>query len=568
MSLVQIAQTAFEAGMMRLAPHLLPPNSAWTMDNLLLDVDGSAYKRGGVTAVTSDDFGSGLRFLWDGDLAGGHRTVFASSASMGTIDVDGETPIDFTTGGIGAPRRAAVLEGLLFVDDWAYGGSRLTAGYSTGTVAVTEGDETVVGTGTAWIANLDPGMVLNVGGRLLAVKAVTDDTHLELYVPWPGATDGSEAYTAAPVQAIPAAYHPNGIYAAVGNRLLSADGANVFMSKGGDSTTWDVTEYHAIPAGDIPVAIEGIGDLAYVFTTGGVWGITNLPFDLTDDLGNPQQTLERVSGDVIVQSAPGVTFWDNQIVVPALDGVWLFGKGSPELLTRSIGPLWNEIVRSGYSTGKADVMAGYLHLPIIDDGVHVQMVLACRLDRPVRIRGLGVVYPWTTLSGAGVQVTCFAARVERPPALLGAERDGGLVLRMADFNPDGLGLDHDGSTVDWELFTRDYATGPLNENFVKKMQLRYELLGDGTATIIAENGTESRPSGVLWGEENWGEFIWSETELAALLGQAPESTGDKPYPWNVHQTARYVRFRLRNANPATRTIIRSIELFVRPSGRM
>lgn len=569
MSLEQLAQTAFEAGMMRLAPHLLPPNAAWSMENLLLDVDGSAYKRSGVTAITDAPFDDGLRFLWDGDLAAGHRTVFASGSGMGTIDVDGESPIDFGTGGIGAPVRPAVIEGLLFAGQWCYGGSRLVVPYSAGTLAVVEGDTTVTGTGTNWDPNIDPGMVLNIGDRLVAVKNVVDDDTLELAVPWPGATGGTLAYTAAPVQAIPAVYHPNGIYAAIAGRLLSADGTDVFMSKGGDSTTWDVTEFHRIPAGDTPVAMEGIGDIGYVFATGGVWGITNLPFDLTDDLGNSQQALERVSGDVIVQSAAGVTFWDNQIVVPALDGVWLFGKGSSELLTRSIGPLWDEYVRAGYSVGLAAVFHGHLHMPILDVGQHVQTVLVCRLDRPVRIRGLGVVYPWTTLAGAGANVTCFAARVEQPPALLAAERDADCrVLRMGDFDPDGLAEDHDGAIVDWELLSRDFATGPLNENFVKWLRLRYELLGD-EAFITAATGTDARPpTDVIWGAFLWGASPWTEGEIDSLVGQAPVSNGDLPYTWKVDQEARYVRARLRNVGGSTRCVLRSLEWFVRPSGRM
>jgi hypothetical protein len=57
------------------------------------------------------------------------------------------------------------------------------APYSTGTVAFTANSPVIVGTGTAWVGNVEPGMFLTDSGNtfcLGVVKTVTDNTHITL----------------------------------------------------------------------------------------------------------------------------------------------------------------------------------------------------------------------------------------------------------------------------------------------------------------------------------------------------------------------------------------------------
>jgi hypothetical protein len=54
----------------------------------------------------------------------------------------------------------------------------------TGTVAVTNGSTTVVGTGTTFTGLA--AATLNIGGRVVVVNTVTDATHLDLTYPWAG----------------------------------------------------------------------------------------------------------------------------------------------------------------------------------------------------------------------------------------------------------------------------------------------------------------------------------------------------------------------------------------------
>lgn len=69
--------------------------------------------------------------------------------------------------------------------------------YNTGTVAVTGGDATVVGTGTGWAIGLVAGGMFSCAGHAIPILSVTDDTHLELAYPWPASSASGQAYAIA-----------------------------------------------------------------------------------------------------------------------------------------------------------------------------------------------------------------------------------------------------------------------------------------------------------------------------------------------------------------------------------
>jgi hypothetical protein len=67
--------------------------------------------------------------------------------------------------------------------------------YTTGTIAVVGDGTTVTGTGTLWLpSNVKPGDTLNVNGFMCMIESVTDSTHLELAVPYPGNTNSGLSY--------------------------------------------------------------------------------------------------------------------------------------------------------------------------------------------------------------------------------------------------------------------------------------------------------------------------------------------------------------------------------------
>lgn len=565
-------QQDFAAGMVRVAPHLLPTNAAWLLQNLMLDDDGSVFKRGGTTAKTDVFDANGLTWCWDGYLLGGQRTVVASATKFGVLDTDDETILNLANGGLSAPARPVVMNGVLFVGTKAYGGSRITTAYSAGTLAVTEGSATVTGTGTSWSTNLSAGSLLAVSGRLVAVQSVDSDTQVTLSKAWTGSTAAGVSYTAGPMQSIPSAMHPSGVYAVAGNRFLSCVNDFAYFSDIDDWNTWDPTDYHRVGGATITGAVS-LSDITFLFTTGGVWAISNITYDLTDALGNVQQRLDPVNTDLVLWGSQGVASWQNTLIVPAIDGLWLFGNGAPVKASNAITALWTGYVEGGYTVGQAVVYQGRYILPVLN-GTNLIDLLVCRIDRPIKAGRLDTVFPWTTWAGSGADMTAFTVRVGaavREPVLFGAANTGHLVT-YPEFVPDGTPLDHDGSAPIVDLVTRDYATGALNVNLVKWARVRYELIAKtATAVLGALYGSEGRPGLAQWGEVVWGNFQWTAADypdFAFLDGEAPEDDGANPFKWKVNKKVRYFRFRLVCDDPCDRLVIRSIELAVRPSGRI
>lgn len=80
----------------------------------------------------------------------------------------------------------------------------ITPIYATGTVAVTNGDAVIVGTGTLWLANVKAGDKISVGSASQSavsatwytVQTVTDNTHITLTTTYGQATLGGQSYTA------------------------------------------------------------------------------------------------------------------------------------------------------------------------------------------------------------------------------------------------------------------------------------------------------------------------------------------------------------------------------------
>lgn len=576
-----LIQDDFAAGMFRIAPHLIPRNGAWRMENYLLDEDGSAYARRGSAMKSNAAFGaSGLRLLWDGFLAGGQRTVFANAADFGVLGADDVTPVNVGGAGLAGPVRPVAIDGLLFAGASAYGGSRKTASYAAGTVTVTQGSTALVGAGTAWLASVDAGMVLVVDGRLHAVEAVVDNTHITLARPWTAATAAGKAYTLDPVATVPDRYNPGGTWAAAGNRLVSMKGDRVAFSNEFDTTEWAADDEWLVPEGAELLGGAPIGDTLLVFSTAGMWAIGNLALDLTDAVGNTQQSLQRVNADLVLWGEAGIATWENALVVPCTSGVWLVGQGRQALLSESITTLLASYVALGHRVGQATVFRSHYLLPVLDSGGSPVDLLVCRLDRPVDVRRFGKVWPWTNWAGAAANVAALEVRVSggtsRQPLLLGGERvAGSRVIAYAPFTPDGPGLDHDGSVPVPEFVSRDTATGGArqNLNLVKRIRARYELIAETTtATLKAAYGSEAKPAAVAWGAFTWGDGArWQDAEglsFSSLTPDGSENPGDVMHAWRVNKSRRFLRVRLRVEDECHRFVLRAVELTVRPSGRM
>jgi hypothetical protein len=79
--------------------------------------------------------------------------------------------------------------------------------YTTGTIAVVAGDQTVTGTTTSWTSTIKPGAMIFIDGIPYEVLSLTDATHLELVKPYEGTTASGLAYKIGDVPALPEPFH-------------------------------------------------------------------------------------------------------------------------------------------------------------------------------------------------------------------------------------------------------------------------------------------------------------------------------------------------------------------------
>ena len=443
------------------------------------------------------------------------------------------------------------MNGMLFFPGGAiYGGSRKTSAVSiAGEVIVANEGSPIVQTAnpptTPWNSgSIDVGMLLRLktglgDHRYYAVKSIDNDHQVTLASPYLGPSF---------VDFIDFEFVPVGslsqvatIYFVAGNRLIACDGDRAYESNIGDPNTFTADEYQRVPAGAQILGGEGIRDTGLLFTTAGVWAIGNLAFRLTDANGSMQQRFEQVSRDLIVWSWPGITQWGTRLIVPAVDGVWLVDSiSAPERITTGLDELYRSYVDAGHHTGIAAVFNNHYFLPILDSSNALIDLLVCRLAPTRR----GHAFGWTRFSGDGATVSALAVRAAtttaRQPALLGAHRTNGRVLRLPYHIPSAT--DADASAFQMELVSRQWFSGNLVKNFVAKIRAR-----------IASTGTTA----AAWQEEDGGWTSLSPDAAAATL------TGE-PAKWNVGKLRRAIRFRLRSSGPF---VLHSLEVFIRQSGR-
>lgn len=554
MGLGTIPQDDFSAGAFPgMARDEVPTNGFEDGINCLIDDDGLPYRRGGSSYKSNGNFSSGNRFIWDGYLAPGQRTLIASATKFGVLDSDDATVIDLANGGLAQPLKAAAIEGLLFLPGGKlYGGARLQSSGSIGNVGVTLASQTV--TGANFNTNARAGQLFTTDSvHYYAIEEVTNDNTIKLAVPFREATNASIAASVGPFAAAPKIAD---IYLAISNRILACINDRVYESVVGDSMDFTADEYHQLAGGTRILGAEASRDVAIIFTTAGVWAISGTAFDLTDADGNPQQRLEQISRDLILWSWAGIATWGNSLVVPAVDGVWLVDSVSaPSRITGGMATKYRSYVDAGYHTGFATVFNNHYFLPVLDSNNAFVDLLSCRLVPTRRGRGT-TAFGWTRHDGDGANMIGITVRAAsttaRNPYLIGGHRGNGRICKLSYFTETAAtAADADGSAHVWEFVTREFITGGLVENFIKKLRARFELVDSA-----AVNPTLS----AAWAE--------GDDAYEALSGAAPEADlTDDPYPWKVGKTRRAIHFRLRSAGAAAKCRLHSLELFVRPSAR-
>jgi hypothetical protein len=583
--LAQLAQLDYSAGMWRsVARNLIPENGAWDILNGLLDEDGSVYRRGGPQYLSTGAFGSSLRFLWDGFLVPGRRTLIASTAAYGVLDAS-EAPLSLGGTGMSAPKRAVEVAGMLFIGGGQmYGGSRKTADYTTGTVSVTNGSKTVTGSGVTWNTLVDSGMLLRIGsGRYYVVESFDSTTQLTLRDAYEGTTASGQVYALSRLGTAP---RVSDIYAVAANRLFSLEGSKAYFSAVLKPQSFTpTTDVHTLPGGANAVGAAPIGNELLIFTTNGLWLLAGIEQDIVDEVGNPQHQLRQVNPELLLLSHEGIANYRGAVVAPCADGIWLVdGVSTPELLTRSITQLWRYYVAQGYRTGLATVSRSHYYLPILDPVAGgVEDVLVCRLDRPTG-SPIGTAYPWTHMDGYVRKLGNFAVRsggsdAARKPELIATSTgsDARVAKCSSFFEPTAaVKNDPDGSTHLLDITYRDIPTADgFSQNTVRRVRLRYELedaASDNPTIRGYYRSEESPPPGSEWGAFEWGAGEWSAIPEDVFLGMtnpgdAPEDKGDHPFVWHINKHLRFFRPRFKSSGPAAKLKLRSMELFIRQGTR-
>lgn len=326
--LARLAQSDFSAGMWR--SHRCPPNGAFSLKDFLIDDGGNPYQRGGLVGLTTAAFGgetgvfssADLLGVWDHRYEVGRRTLIASKTEWGVMFADehGYTTIPSFTGALTKPVRGTFLGGVLFLDNGGtYAGSTHPSTHSTGTVTVVQGSKNVVGVGTGFLADAKPGMLFGVGTGDAAthvIAAVADDTHLTLLDTYKEVGASGAGYAITPLGLTPKVAT---IFGTAGGRLLALIGPKLLFSRpqmapaavtdpvlsdgtGGasvrstfaglsqppesDPSHFLADDFHVIPGGPDGLGIESWGDTALIFTTDGVWTVSNMDLDPVDDSGN------------------------------------------------------------------------------------------------------------------------------------------------------------------------------------------------------------------------------------------------------------------------------------------
>lgn len=556
-----VGQNTFEGGAFPLQERV-PANAVEDLANGLFNEDGSFFKRGGgaYQSATGGGVTNTLGMIWSDTLPVGLRTFFSEPATgkIFALSADDSTPTQLkpTGSGFSPVGRVAVLDGIVLAaaadgSYWMWAGSRKSTDYTHTGVTCTNGSKTVTGVGTAFLANVDAGMMLGASGAGLGVgvvASVDSDTQVTLRDEWPGSTASTtrQFYASLTGAAAPGGYVLAASYlAVVANRIAVASGNRVYFSGIGSVATFAETDYHEFPSPVVGLA-ELNGSLL-VFTTGGLWTVRNLAFDLTDALGNVQQTLELVAHDLVLWGNNGIAGVDGGLLVPVVDGVYLVTGNGVQRLERASGitKLWRQYVKAGYTVGVAAVHRGHYFLPVLDStGTTVIDVLVLRLDSGA----------WSRWSGhsAGLAFTQRGPTTTTGPKLLATS--GTRVLDLTGcFEPEGSNkTEADASQHNLQVTFRTVQRKTAKD-LLRKVRVRYELddAASDNPTITGEIAV-GRPG----------------TSFTSLTGSGAENVGQTPKTWNaVNKRGQEVRLRLTSSGPSSSLVFRSVEYAFRASGR-
>jgi hypothetical protein len=477
----------------------------------------------------------GNRRIVQGDFSAGAfpATSFENIPANGVVDaVNLLVDDDRSLKGRGGSRWAAAAMGAGTSVEWMWSG---VIGATNRTIVANSSRVSASNDGTA--------ATLTVAGANMPWRAPAVSFAGLLYMP--------AGQTISPTLVVGTAAKVRNFYAVAGNRLWAADylSNRVDFSDVGVPGTFGATSFHEIAEGGI-LGMIGLRDALVVFTTAGVWVISNVGMNLTDSVGNVQHRIDRYSRDLILpeggSNGLGAAY-ESALVVPASDGVYLMSYGvtseAPQaftLISRPISSLWQSYMAAGYMPGQPVVRQRTLFLPVRSTAFPgaVIDVLVCRLDMPTM--------PWTRLAHTGTGPLALA-RSAFTGNLIGGGPGDDRLMTLDYFAPSLSTTDADGAAYTATLKTRS-PVGVAENATLARARVGYELDSAGAIS---------------------GTYTDSEGTSLALAGTAGDNMAAlDPVQWRVGRRARYSSLTLQIAVAATRLVFRSVEWFVRDRGRV
>lgn len=564
--------------------------------NALFDDDGDVLRRGRVVRDLGAAAPAPLTFVWSGYLGINYVQLVATAARIYAVVAN--ALIDLGAFGVPQPVLPAIVGDLLFMPNGFVWGGSTKANYATGTIAMTAGSPVVTGVGTGWAAaNAEPGMLFQrTGGtRWYQIKSVDSATQITLTEPAATNVAAGTAYVisaAAAASTLPVTTRTRHL-GVCANRLLIGIDNIVSFSPSGAPFTFNATDFHKLPDGVSIIGVSSIRDQALIFTNYGLWSISNMAFDLTDDFGNPQQTLSRLTPEVSLLHEAGLAEYSGAIIAPCIDRCLLIdGVSPPVSISDSIASIYMTFVRSGARPGGGKVFRNHYFLPWISTAQAPVGLLVCRINRPVRERQL--YYPWAQWDGYVTGISAFDVDLRSVPVLRAVHKDGYRVDATGafpPFNDDLPAYDPDNKPVIFDVETRDFPTAGGAPGHARKLRLRYAVGAKGqieagysfgsafqryqdlsaTARTYADTkadypnyvsllrGLSVDPEDADW---SVGKRFWH------LLGDQPlVPPGQDPALWTFPQAERprFIRARFRSTDAISHVTIRRVEFAVRPT---
>jgi hypothetical protein len=338
-------------------------------------------------------------------------------------------------------------------------------------------------------------------------------------------------------------------YAVAGNRLWAANlgSTRVDFSDVGAPGTFGATSFHQIPEGGL-LGMIGLRDAVLLFTTAGVWTISNVGLNLTDTAGNVQHRIDRYSPSMVLWDANGLgASYEGSLVIPARDGVYLLSYGvaseAPQgftLISRPIAALYRSYVAAGHRPGQPTVFNGHLFLPIISSSYVFVDLLVCRLDMP----GL----PWTRVASYNTGPKTLATSVFTGNLIAGGGAVSPRLMTLDYFTPSLSMTDADGVGWTTVLKTRAPVT-PDDAATLARVRLGYQQTGGAPTSA------------------NYLNDLGGSTALSGFAGDN-SSTERVPWSWRVAKPARYSTIEVAQAGAPSVFRVKSFEWFVREHGRV